>query len=96
MSLVGNWSYPTAIKFGAGRIKELPEACAQAGMKRPLLVTDKGGLADLPITMQTLDIMEAAGLGGRGIFAEVDPNPSELNLEAGVAAYKAGGGTTGG
>ncbi|CUK21140.1 1,3-propanediol dehydrogenase [Ruegeria denitrificans] len=89
MSLVGNWSYPTAIKFGAGRIKELPEACAAAGMKNPLLVTDKG-LADLLITTATLDIMEAAGLG-RGLFAEVDPNPNENNLEAGVAAYNAGG-----
>jgi alcohol dehydrogenase class IV len=89
MSLVGNWSYPTAIKFGAGRIKELPEACAAAGMKRPLLVTDKG-LADLPITTATLDILEAAGLG-RGLFSEVDPNPNEKNLEAGVAAYNAGG-----
>lgn len=89
MSLVGNWSYPTAMKFGAGRIKELPEACAQAGMKRPLLVTDKG-LADLPITKATLDIMEAAGLG-RGMFSDVDPNPSEINLHAGVEAYKAGG-----
>ncbi len=89
MSLVGNWSYPTAIKFGAGRIRELPEACAAAGMKRPLLVTDKG-LADLPITVATLDIMEAAGLG-RGLFADVDPNPNEKNLDAGVAAYNAGG-----
>ncbi|WP_171125347.1 MULTISPECIES: iron-containing alcohol dehydrogenase [unclassified Ruegeria] len=89
MSLVGNWSYPTAIKFGAGRINELPEACAAAGMKRPLLVTDKG-LADLPITMATLDILEAAGLG-RGLFSDVDPNPNEKNLEAGVAAYNAGG-----
>lgn len=89
MSLVGNWSYPTAMKFGAGRINELPEACAQAGMKRPLLVTDKG-LADLPITQATLDIMEAAGLG-RGMFSDVDPNPSEINLHAGVEAYKAGG-----
>ncbi len=89
MSLVGNWSYPTAIKFGAGRIKELPAACAAAGMKKPLLVTDKG-LADLPITSATLDIMEAAGLG-RGLFSDVDPNPNEKNLDAGVAAYKAGG-----
>ena len=62
MTLLGNWSYPTAIKFGAGRIAELPEACAQAGIKNPLLVTDRG-LADLPITKETLDIMEAAGLG---------------------------------
>ena len=89
MSLQGNWSYPTAIKFGAGRIKELPEACATAGMKKPLLVTDKG-LADLPITAATLDIMEAAGLG-RGLFSDVDPNPNEQNLAAGVAAYNAGG-----
>ncbi|CAD0185096.1 1,3-propanediol dehydrogenase [Ruegeria sp. THAF57] len=89
MSLVGNWSYPTAIKFGAGRIKELPEACVAAGMKRPLLVTDKG-LADLPITTATLDILEAAGLG-RGLFNDVDPNPNEKNLAAGVEAYKAGG-----
>ena len=89
MNLIGNWSYPTAIKFGAGRIKELADACAQTGMKNPLLVTDKG-LADLPVTQSTLDIMEAAGLG-RGMFSDVDPNPNEKNLEAGVAAYKAGG-----
>ncbi|KII16014.1 iron-containing alcohol dehydrogenase [Phaeobacter sp. S60] len=88
MTLVGNWSYPTAIKFGAGRIKELAEACAAAGMKKPLLVTDKG-LADLPVTQSTLDILEAAGLG-RAMFSEVDPNPNEKNLEAGVAAFKAG------
>nr|WP_298415370.1 iron-containing alcohol dehydrogenase [uncultured Halomonas sp.] len=89
MTLTGNWSYPTAIRFGAGRIKELAEACAQAGIKRPLLVTDRG-LAELPITRATLDIMESAGLG-RGLFAEVDSNPTEGNLTAGIEAYKTGG-----
>lgn len=88
MNLFGNWSYPTAIKFGNGRIKELADACAATGMKKPLLVTDKG-LANLPITQDTLDIMDAAGLG-RAMFADVDPNPNEKNLEAGVAMYKAG------
>ena len=83
-----NWSYPTAIKFGAGRIAELPAACAQAGIKRPLLVTDRG-LASLPITLQTLDIMDAAGLG-RAMFADVDPNPNEINLDAGLKVYKSG------
>lgn len=89
MTLTANWSYPTAVRFGAGRIKELPEACAAAGMKRPLLVTDRG-LADLPITRATLDILDKAGLG-RALFSEVDPNPNEMNLAAGVAAFKAGG-----
>lgn len=88
MSPTANWSYPTAIRFGAGRIKEIADACAAAGIRRPLLVTDKG-LANLPITTGTLDLLEAAGLG-RAIFADVDPNPNELNLEAGVAAFKAG------
>ncbi len=84
-----NWSYPTAIKFGPGRIKEIGAACAQAGIKRPLLVTDRG-LANMAITQSTLDLLEAAGLG-RAIFADVDPNPNEVNLAAGISAYKAGG-----
>ncbi|MBC7131917.1 MAG: iron-containing alcohol dehydrogenase [Roseovarius sp.] len=89
MTLIANWSYPTAIRFGAGRIAELPAACAQAGITRPLLITDRG-LAPLPITARALDILRAAGLEP-GLFAEVDPNPDEVNLAAGVAAFKAGG-----
>ncbi|WP_412504453.1 iron-containing alcohol dehydrogenase [Roseovarius sp. SYSU LYC5161] len=89
MKLVGNWSYPTAIRFGAGRITELPDACAAAGITTPLLVTDKG-LADLPVTRGTLDIMQNAGLGA-AIFSQVDPNPNEKNLAAGVEAFNAGG-----
>lgn len=84
-----NWSYPTAIRFGVGRIKELPEACVAAGIKRPLLVTDRG-LANLPVTKGTLDVMEQAGLG-KGLFCDVDPNPNEKNLVAGIAAFKDGG-----
>ncbi|NNU79940.1 iron-containing alcohol dehydrogenase [Halovulum dunhuangense] len=89
MSLTANWSYPTAIRFGAGRIRELGAACAAAGIRRPLLVTDRG-LAALPLTARVLDVMEEAGLG-RAVFAEVDPNPSEVNLEAGLKVYRAGG-----
>lgn len=87
-SPTANWSYPTAIRFGAGRITEIGDACAEAGVTRPLLVTDRG-LASLPITSRTLDLMEEAGLG-RAIFAEVDPNPSDRNLDAGVAAFRHG------
>ncbi|MBX2838359.1 MAG: iron-containing alcohol dehydrogenase [Gammaproteobacteria bacterium] len=88
MGLTANWSYPTAIKFGAGRIAELAEACRACGMKKPLLVTDKG-LADLPITLAALDVLDAAGLG-RALFSDVDPNPNELNVEAALAVYRSG------
>jgi alcohol dehydrogenase class IV len=89
MTLTATWSYPTTVRFGAGRIAELPAACRAAGMARPLLVTDKG-LAGLPITARALDLLEAAGLG-RGLFSDVDPNPGERNLANGIAAYRAGG-----
>jgi len=87
--MTANWSYPTAIKFGVGRIKELAEHCKAIGMQKPLLVTDRG-LASMPITQNALDILQSAGLG-RALFAEVDPNPNDKNLAAGLAAYKAGG-----
>jgi alcohol dehydrogenase class IV len=89
MGLTANWSYPTAIKFGAGRISELGAQCKAVGMKNPLLVTDRA-LASLPITAQALDILEAAGLG-RAMFSEVDANPTEANMTAGLAVYRAGG-----
>ncbi|MEL7173301.1 MAG: iron-containing alcohol dehydrogenase, partial [Pseudomonadota bacterium] len=89
MTITANFSYPTAVRFGAGRIAELGEACAAAGISKPLLVTDRG-LADMAITAKALDVLEATGLG-RALFAEVDPNPDERNLAAGIEAFKAGG-----
>lgn len=89
MPITANWSYPTAVKLGAGRIRELADHCKALGMKRPLLVTDRG-LASMAITANALDILEAGGLG-RAIFADVDPNPNDRNLDDGVRAFKAGG-----
>ncbi|WP_166267991.1 iron-containing alcohol dehydrogenase [Marinobacter caseinilyticus] len=89
MALTANWSYPTNIRFGAGRIGELAECCAAAGITNPLLVTDKG-LASLPITHATLDRLAEGGLG-RALFADVDPNPTELNMTSGIQAFRDGG-----
>jgi len=85
---VANWSYPTAIRFGAGRISELGEACRAAGIARPLLVTDKG-LAAAPITARALDVLREAGMAP-GLFADVKSNPVDANLDDGVAAFRAG------
>ena len=88
MTLIGNWSYPTQIKFGAGRVREIADACNQANIKKPLLITDKG-LSDLPITSKTLKLMKEAGLG-EAIFSNVDPNPNEKNLAAGITVFTEG------
>lgn len=84
-----NWSYPTAIKFGVGRISELAQHCKAVGIAKPLLVTDRA-LASLPITAQALDILDTAGLG-RAVFSDVDANPNEANLAAGIKVFLAGG-----
>jgi alcohol dehydrogenase class IV len=84
-----NWSYPTAIKFGVGRISELAVHCAEAGVKKPLLVTDKA-LASLPITAEAVAVLQKAGLGA-AVFSEVDPNPNEANMADGIAVYLGGG-----
>jgi len=89
MKLVGNWSYPTSVRFGAGRIAEIAEACRVAGIRKPLLVTDRG-LAGMEITAKTRALIEAAGLGG-AMFSEVDPNPTDLNVAAGLKVYREGG-----
>ncbi len=88
MNLTANWSYPTAIRFGAGRIAEIADACNSCGIGKPLLVTDRG-LADMPITRDTLALLEQAGLGD-ALFADVDPNPNETNLAKGIEAFHAG------
>ncbi|PJF09847.1 iron-containing alcohol dehydrogenase [Pseudorhodobacter sp. MZDSW-24AT] len=84
-----NWSYPTAIKFGVGRISELADHAKSIGLKKPLLVTDKA-LASLPITAEALSVLDAAGLG-RAVFSDVDPNPNETNMADGIKVYLAGG-----
>ncbi|RPE71989.1 4-hydroxybutyrate dehydrogenase/hypothetical protein [Pacificibacter maritimus] len=89
MNMIANWSYPTAIRFGAGRISEIGEACKSAGITRPLLITDRG-LGAMQITKDTLTLLEAAGLGA-ALFCDVDPNPNEKNVTAGLVAYKDGG-----
>lgn len=86
--VTANWSYPTQMRFGAGRISELGEACKAAEIRRPLFVTD-GGLADLPMTRVAIAACEAADLGIE-VFSDVRANPTEGNVLAGVEAYRAG------
>jgi alcohol dehydrogenase class IV len=88
-TLRGDWSYPTRIRFGPGRIVELPDACGALGMARPLLITDPG-LAEHALGRRVLEIARGTGLAC-GLFAQIRPNPTGADVERGVEALRAGG-----
>src|SRR5882672_7037643 len=73
-TLTRNWNYPTSVRFGPGRIGELPAVCEELSMKRPLLVTDPG--------------LRKLGLGD-AVFSDIRSNPVGKNVDDGVAFYKA-------
>ena len=85
----GNWNYPTAVRFGAGRIAELAEAIKLAGFAKPLVVTDPT-LAAMPMVQKAMDALTAASLPAT-LFSDIKANPVEANLDAGLAAFRAGG-----
>ena len=88
MKLHSNWSFPTYIRIGLGRTNELPEVCAKANMKNPLLVTDRD-LGKLKITENLISIMHSSNLG-KSMFSNIDPNPNIENLKNGVEIFKSG------
>jgi alcohol dehydrogenase len=84
-----NFGFPNPIRYGAGRVKELPDFCKAAGMKKPLFVTDRG-LAGTSMVADILANLKMAGLGVT-MFSEVRPNPTEENVVDGCKAFRAGG-----
>jgi alcohol dehydrogenase class IV len=83
-ALRANWSFPTRIWAGPGRIAELTEACSQLRIRRPLIVTDRG-LVQQPMLQSALATLPRAAL-----FGDVKGNPTGNNVEAGLRAYRDG------
>ncbi|MCP4873567.1 MAG: iron-containing alcohol dehydrogenase [Proteobacteria bacterium] len=83
-SYLYNWNYPTPVRFGPGTIAELPDACAELGIRRPLLITD-AGLADLPITRNAASLVP-----GTRVYAGVRGNPVGADVDGGIAALLQG------
>ena len=82
-------SYPTAIRSGSGRVSETGEACFDAGITNPLIVTDPG-LVDLPPVAAVRAAVADADLAS-AVFSDLRPNPVGRDINAGVAAFRAGG-----
>ncbi|SAK49220.1 iron-containing alcohol dehydrogenase [Caballeronia glebae] len=76
--------YLTHIHLGYDALETLQSECARVGMKRPLVITDKGvaaaGLAER--------VIESAKLGALPVFDDTPSNPTEAMVLAAAAQYK--------
>lgn len=81
---MADWNYPTSIKFGNGRITELPQLCQQLNIHYPLIVTDPG-LAHFSFIKKVEQSLPATD-----IFFDIKANPNGGNIDAGIRAFKRG------
>lgn len=83
-----DWNYPTSIRVGLGRARELAEACRSVGIKRPLLITDRL-LGKSAMVARALEEC-LTGLGVCALYDDVKGNPTGDNVAQGLEAFKAG------
>ena len=87
-AVTGNWGFPNQILVGPGRLSELAQVCGDLGIKNPLVVTDPG-LRELPPVQGTMKTLNQGGVK-TALFSDVDGNPVDSNVAAGVTAYQQG------
>jgi len=87
-SLKANVTFPTRYRFGWGRRAELIGEARGAGITRALLVSDPG-VAAQPWMAPVVGALRAE-LAATA-FTAISSNPTEAEVLAGLAAYRAGG-----
>ena len=84
---ITKFSFPTTIHFGPGARKLVGEHLNSMGLKRPLIVTDKG-LGALPLIADMMAALKSAGQSP-AVYAGIWGNPVGSQVMNGAAAYKA-------
>jgi 4-hydroxybutyrate dehydrogenase len=82
-------SWPTRVVFGPGALARLPAQVERLRMRRPLVVTD-AGVVKAGVAGRVYEVLEGAGISF-ATFEGVEPNPTERDVEAGLAAYQRAG-----
>ncbi len=83
-----DWSFPVPVAYGPGRLKEIAGFCRGAGMRKPLLVTDRGS-RDLPFIATIMQTLQDDGLSA-DIYAGISPNPRDTEIDAGRELFRQG------
>lgn len=83
---IHTFSFPTQIHFGSGARNRLPDHLKAAGVRRPLIVTDRG-LAALPLVADIRKLLEQASLAP-GLYSGVFGNPTARQAMDGAAAFR--------
>jgi len=83
-----DWHHPTAIRFGAGRIKEIPRVCWSAGISSPLIVTDHG-VSKLPFVKKILKQNRKESIF-TSVFSEIYSEPDFDTVKHGAERLRTG------
>ena len=78
---------PPTLVIGSGASRLVGQESARLGFKRPLVVTDPL-LQKIGLAQRVLDDLASAGLRGE-LFAEVQPDPTLANVDAGLHLLRA-------
>lgn len=73
---------PTKIKFGNGKIRDLPDELKEIGSETHLIVTDKG-IKETGILEEIKEILSESGTKFE-VFSKIEPNPKDKTIEEGV------------
>jgi alcohol dehydrogenase class IV len=81
------FTFPNRILFGAGTRATLAGELARLGVRRPLIVTDAG----LEASGLVAEVIRGGGIDGASLFSDVQANPTEGDVLAGLERFRAGG-----
>ena len=83
-----DWTFPTNIAYGPGRLKEIGTICNNLHIKNPLIVTDKGS-PKLPFITNLQSYLASSNVKS-DLFFDISPNPREDEVSVGCKKYNDG------
>ena len=83
-----DWTFPTNVAYGPGRIKEIGSICNKLDIKNPIIVTDIGS-PKLSFISNLQSYLTSSNVKS-DLFFDISPNPREDEVSVGCKKYKEG------